>query len=321
MKHLSAILTALGIVGLLASINIDTSVQTIVGPINNIGLLSHKQNFIIISSALLICGVLLYIGGVRSDNKTDHSSNVRFDGEEAGDNDLVNTKRNGNLELFFLVLGIIFIGWMVFMASRTKPNDTAVTKTSQRDKTTPPSSDDGWTYNVTADSMTDERIVAVSGTVFQDNKSYLVDISCRSDHIIRYSIMIKNESGIIEPIRVNLAQDASGQWVNQPIFYLRSDSGDPIRLLADGTSYPNEVVFSGDVNGDSYQPEGGLAAGDIARIAINSHLLTFKFLLLFGESYLKVDQDAPSLRHFFEENCRIRTGSTETPEIANAVVF
>ena len=72
-KKLGALLIVIGTIGLLISLNMSTSVSTSLGyEVENIGLLTRQQNFIIISGLIIIIGVLLQIFS----NSSNGSSNV-----------------------------------------------------------------------------------------------------------------------------------------------------------------------------------------------------------------------------------------------------
>lgn len=62
------VITILGIFGLLFSFNIDTSVPTEFGGINNIGLINEKQNYIITSLFIMLIGVIAIVF-IRKSNK------------------------------------------------------------------------------------------------------------------------------------------------------------------------------------------------------------------------------------------------------------
>lgn len=59
-KEFGTLLIVIGVIGLLSSLNMNTSVSTSLGhDIENIGLLNKQQNFIIISGLIIVIGVLL----------------------------------------------------------------------------------------------------------------------------------------------------------------------------------------------------------------------------------------------------------------------
>lgn len=61
MKPLSLFLCAIGIIGIIFAILMDTSVATYGGDrIHNIGLISDQQNYVIVSGILLLVGVILF---------------------------------------------------------------------------------------------------------------------------------------------------------------------------------------------------------------------------------------------------------------------
>jgi len=53
------LLIVIGIIALLSSLMMDTSVAVLDGRINNIGLMADKQNYIIISGLMLLIGVFI----------------------------------------------------------------------------------------------------------------------------------------------------------------------------------------------------------------------------------------------------------------------
>lgn len=64
MRPLGIILLALGALGLIFAMSMDTSVSTGMGRVNNLGLMNDQQNYIIISAILLIAGLLTSLAGV-----------------------------------------------------------------------------------------------------------------------------------------------------------------------------------------------------------------------------------------------------------------
>ena len=64
MKSLGMIALAIGIVGLLASLNMDTSVATgLGGRVINIGLLNDKQNLLVVFAVVSVIGALFLVFG------------------------------------------------------------------------------------------------------------------------------------------------------------------------------------------------------------------------------------------------------------------
>ncbi|HGJ5884185.1 hypothetical protein [Arsenophonus sp.] len=62
MKQLGAFLFVIGVVAIIISFNLDVSVETSYGNrINNIGLMSERQNYLIISCLVAACGFILIL--------------------------------------------------------------------------------------------------------------------------------------------------------------------------------------------------------------------------------------------------------------------
>lgn len=62
MRNAGFFILAVGIIWLLVSLNMDTSIATgYGGRVNNIGLMASKQNYIIIGGLITICGLLISI--------------------------------------------------------------------------------------------------------------------------------------------------------------------------------------------------------------------------------------------------------------------
>jgi hypothetical protein len=69
-KKLGTLLIVIGVIGLLISLNMSTSVSTSLGhDVENIGLLQRQQNFIIISGFIIIVGVLLNLFAISRNDK------------------------------------------------------------------------------------------------------------------------------------------------------------------------------------------------------------------------------------------------------------
>jgi hypothetical protein len=69
MKKFGIILTSLGVITLLFTLNMDTTVETVGGmKVNNIGLMNDKQNYIIVSGILLVIGLLIFLFSTKNNN-------------------------------------------------------------------------------------------------------------------------------------------------------------------------------------------------------------------------------------------------------------
>ncbi|MEQ5741872.1 hypothetical protein [Providencia alcalifaciens] len=67
MKGFGLFLLAIGIIGAIASFAMDVTVATgYGGRVNNIGLMTDKQNYILISCFIILCGLLVTIFGKKS---------------------------------------------------------------------------------------------------------------------------------------------------------------------------------------------------------------------------------------------------------------
>lgn len=59
MKSWGGVILIAGIIGLLAALRMDTSVPTGMGRVNNIGLLNDQQNYILITSVMILAGLVM----------------------------------------------------------------------------------------------------------------------------------------------------------------------------------------------------------------------------------------------------------------------
>ena len=76
--RIDRLLILVGIVALLASLSMDTSVpSTGGGRIHNIGLMNEKQNYLIVSAVVLLIGVILTISNRRKTESRTETENVR----------------------------------------------------------------------------------------------------------------------------------------------------------------------------------------------------------------------------------------------------
>ena len=70
MKKLGILVLILGLIGIVLSIQMDTSVASYGGArINNLGLMSFQQNLVFICSSITIVGVFLIVMAGRSDGR------------------------------------------------------------------------------------------------------------------------------------------------------------------------------------------------------------------------------------------------------------
>lgn len=72
MKVIGYILMIAGLIAMVFAINMDVSVSTYGGRVNNIGLMSDRQNYLIFSAVIFLAGVILTIFG----SKNGQSSGV-----------------------------------------------------------------------------------------------------------------------------------------------------------------------------------------------------------------------------------------------------
>lgn len=68
LTPIGILLLVLGTIGMAVALCINTSVLTSVGAINNLGLMNDKQNYIIISSVVLLVGVVFAVAGLMKNN-------------------------------------------------------------------------------------------------------------------------------------------------------------------------------------------------------------------------------------------------------------
>ena len=81
MKGFGRILLIVGIIAAFASFNMDVSVPTGYGSrVNNIGLMSDKQNYILISCFMIFCGLMMVVfsGRKQQPHDTTNSTSVLY---------------------------------------------------------------------------------------------------------------------------------------------------------------------------------------------------------------------------------------------------
>lgn len=78
MKGLGYGALAIGIIWLLVALNMDTSVATDFGRVNNIGLMASKQNHILIGGFITFCGLIMAIFGKSSQSARKESVKCPF---------------------------------------------------------------------------------------------------------------------------------------------------------------------------------------------------------------------------------------------------
>ena len=79
MKSLGIIALAIGVVGLLASLNMDTSVASTFGSrVYNVGLMNDKQNLLLVFAVLSVVGALFLVFGRRDEPTSEPSPPVIF---------------------------------------------------------------------------------------------------------------------------------------------------------------------------------------------------------------------------------------------------
>lgn len=71
-RSLGKLLVLAGIVGLVLSIGMDTSVSTGLGRVNNLGLMKDQQNYLMISLAIIVVGTILLLRRQPESNDTKH---------------------------------------------------------------------------------------------------------------------------------------------------------------------------------------------------------------------------------------------------------
>ncbi|HCM61793.1 MAG TPA: hypothetical protein DIT05_04490 [Morganella sp. (in: Bacteria)] len=76
MKGIGYILMVVGLIAMVFAINMDVSVSTYGGRINNIGLISDRQNYLIFSCVIFLAGIILAIFGSKSE-PVSGSGNVK----------------------------------------------------------------------------------------------------------------------------------------------------------------------------------------------------------------------------------------------------
>ncbi len=70
MRNLGITLLILGSVGALVALNLDTSVSTGFGQVNNIGLMNDRQNYLIASCFIALIGVILFVADRSSSSQS-----------------------------------------------------------------------------------------------------------------------------------------------------------------------------------------------------------------------------------------------------------
>lgn len=76
MKNIGYILMGVGLIAMICAMNMDVSVSTYGGRVNNIGLISDRQNYLTFSGIIFLGGVILAIFGSKSEVASD-SGNVK----------------------------------------------------------------------------------------------------------------------------------------------------------------------------------------------------------------------------------------------------
>lgn len=70
MRKLGGVVLFLGALFILVSLNMDTSVPTEMGGrVNNLGLIAEKQNYLLLSAFIFICGLLMILLGNRNSDQ------------------------------------------------------------------------------------------------------------------------------------------------------------------------------------------------------------------------------------------------------------
>lgn len=73
MKKIGTLALVIGLIALIATLVMDTSVASGSGRVHNIGLMNEKQNFLLVSIALVIIGAVLWALGNRDANLLSES--------------------------------------------------------------------------------------------------------------------------------------------------------------------------------------------------------------------------------------------------------
>jgi predicted Zn-ribbon and HTH transcriptional regulator len=77
LQGIGILLSILGTIGIIIGMNMDASVPTILGDVNNIGLLNQRSNIIIISAIVLVAGVIfLATSYVSHSNVIEHTEEI-----------------------------------------------------------------------------------------------------------------------------------------------------------------------------------------------------------------------------------------------------
>lgn len=73
MKKIGIVVFVFGLICLFAALSMDTSVSAFGGRVNNLGLMNDKQNYLLVSVAVTIMGVIVWVFGGRSTRQEDSS--------------------------------------------------------------------------------------------------------------------------------------------------------------------------------------------------------------------------------------------------------
>ncbi|MCX7246105.1 MAG: hypothetical protein NTX31_00270 [Burkholderiales bacterium] len=73
MKKIGIVVFVFGLICLFAALSMDTSVSAFGGRVNNLGLMNDKQNYLLVSVAVTIMGVVVWVFGGRSARQEDSS--------------------------------------------------------------------------------------------------------------------------------------------------------------------------------------------------------------------------------------------------------
>ncbi len=82
MKTIGYFVLAVGIIWLIVALNMDTSVSTGYGRVNNIGLMASKQNHIMLGGFIAFCGLMMSIFGKSSQDSTAGTVKCPFCAEQ-----------------------------------------------------------------------------------------------------------------------------------------------------------------------------------------------------------------------------------------------
>ena len=84
MKSVGKLAMICGCLFLLWALTLDTSVATPFGRVNNIGLMQDRQNYIIVSSIVLISGLLMFIFAEKNKGSYNQTGDGSINGEKSG---------------------------------------------------------------------------------------------------------------------------------------------------------------------------------------------------------------------------------------------